>query len=355
MKKILVAVLIGYSALGWSDPVDGSVLTPASASALTQDQCASLRNAQQIPLDAVASLPNYCVNNMGLYLSTPQLSELSPSQISSLSINWLRAAGQARALVLLPKAPAMAVFRMLSLKLLPADQINALSPDQLNGLTAAQFGLFDTSYYKAMTLEQMAYLRSDQISAAFDKWTDSQMKGLTPAQIAGLPPSQTNGLTSYFTSWTTAQIQALTPAQLNSVSAVFGYPWFKAVYPKLSMEQLSGISGAALKGLAANGLFSKSGRQSCAADSQDKTESGSVLTDFENAVCNAQFPSQNLSPDIIPMLSDDIGCAHICSSAFFQRLTPAQVAKFTPQQTANFSAAAAISSPLLFAISPSGR
>jgi hypothetical protein len=220
------------------------------APTLTQDQCASLVGPQNIPIAAIPALPNVCVNNIGLYLTNAQLAAFTTNQISSLSFDWLRAAGQARQLVLLPKASSDAVFRILSLGKLTDNQIALVTPGQLAGLTDNQFGLLRSSYYKAMTQPQMDTLRPGQISVALDKWTDQQMNNLTPDQIRGIPVSQTNELTSYFTAWNEYQIYALTSGQLAAVPQVFGYQWFGGVLAKMSIWQLDSLSDAAIIQLA---------------------------------------------------------------------------------------------------------
>lgn len=264
MRKVLLgtAILAFTTTSSFAANIVGSTLTATVAANLTQDQCATLAGPNNIPVAVIPSLPNVCVNNMGLWFSNDQLAALTTSQVSSLSLEWLRSAGQAKQVVLLPKASSAAVFRILALNMLTADQITMVTPDQLKGLTASQLGLFSSSYLQAMTEAQMNALRSDQISAAFDKWTDQQMRNLTADQIGGLPVSQTSGLVSYFKSWTSAQIQALTPAQLASIPQVFGYSWFADVLKSLSATQISSLTDQTVVQLAkANNLKNLSNDQ----------------------------------------------------------------------------------------------
>lgn len=252
MRRILLsaAILAFTTTSAFAASIDGSTLTATVASNLTEAQCASLVGPKNISVAAIPALPNVCVNNMGIQFSNDQLAALTTEQVSSLSFEWLRLAGQAKQVVLLPEASSIAVFRILSLKMLTADQITMVTPDQLQGLTAEQFGLISSSYFKAMTETQMKALRPDQISAAFDKWTDQQMRNLTPDQIRGLPASQASGLVSYFTSWTQEQIHALTPDQLAFIPQVFSYPWFKDVLKMLSTSQIDSLTDPAVLELA---------------------------------------------------------------------------------------------------------
>lgn len=252
MRRILLsaAILAFTTTSTFAASIDGSTLTATVASNLTEAQCATLVGPKNISVAAIPALPNVCVNNMGIQFSNDQLAALITEQVSSLSFEWLRLAGQAKQVVLLPAASSMAVFRILSLNMLTSDQVMMVTPDQLKGLTAKQLGLISGSYLKVMTETQMTALRSDQISAAFDKWTDQQMKNLTPDQIRGLPASQASGLVSYFTSWTQEQIHALTPDQLASIPQVFSYPWFKDVLKVLSTSQIDSLTDPAVLELA---------------------------------------------------------------------------------------------------------
>jgi len=248
MRKILLSatVLASFNMSAFAVNIDGSTLTPAVAATLTQDQCATLVGPSNIPVVVIPALPNVCVNNIGLQFSNVQLAALTAEQITSLSFDWLRAAGQARQVILLTKASSAAVFRILSLNKLTNNQIAMVTPAQLQGLTAQQFGLLSKTYLQAMTDTQMQALRSDQISVAFDKWTDPQMRNLTTAQISGLPASQTSGLLSYFRSWTPEQVQALTPAQLATIPQAFSYPWFNQVFANFSFVQKSTLTNQAV-------------------------------------------------------------------------------------------------------------
>lgn len=252
MKKILLGgtVLALTAITSFAGNINGSSLTQSEASKLTQDECATLVGPSNIPDSVISSLPSVCVNNMGLRFTNNQLEALTGVQISTLSFDWLRAAGQARQVVLLAKSTSQAVFRIVALNMLSTDQIKLITPRQLQGLSDTQLGLFSKNYLKVLTDVQMQVLRSGQISAAFDKWTDQQMRGLTPAQIKGLPATQTNGLLSYFTSWSNAQIHALTPAQLAAIPHAFGYPWFSKVLNKMSTEQTKSLTNQAIFQLA---------------------------------------------------------------------------------------------------------
>lgn len=251
IKTLLsAAMLISLTTQAFAANIDGAALTQASAATLTQDQCASLVGAINIPIAVIPALPNVCVNNMGLQLSNNQLAALTAEQISSLSFEWLRAAGPAKQVILLTNAPSAAVFRILSLNKLTNNQLAMVTPAQLQGLTAQQLGLLSKTYLQAMTDTQMQVLSSAQIAAAFDKWTTPQMRKLTPAQISGLPASQTNGLLSYLLSWTPEQVQALTPAQLATIAQAFSYPWFNQVFANFSFLQKSTLSNQAIAQLA---------------------------------------------------------------------------------------------------------
>lgn len=250
-KFLLSATILAFATTSTlAAKIDGSTLTATVASNLTQDQCAALVGPQDIPVAVIPVLPNACVNNMGLRFSNTQLAALTTDQVSSLSWDWLRTAGQAKQVVLLNNASSDAVFRILSLNMLTDNQISMVTPDQLNSLTANQFGLIPSAYFEAMTETQLNALRSDQISAAFDNWTDQQMRNLTPNQISGLPASQTSGLANYFRSWTNPQIQALTPGQLATIPTFFGYTWFKDVLTNLSPSQIASLSDEAVIQLA---------------------------------------------------------------------------------------------------------
>jgi hypothetical protein len=99
------------------------------------------------------------------------------------------------------------------LQVLTHDQLQALTHDQLQALTPNQLQALTHDQLQALTPNQLQALTHDQLQAL----TPNQLQALTPDQLQWLTLSQLQALTSN-------QVQALTPDQLQATALPFLQP-----------------------------------------------------------------------------------------------------------------------------------